>query len=133
MKTTFKWSSKRGNGSYFDPKLNHFIKAPMQGFNDELQLAKEASYPSKRNLIILALQRIIQRTRVIESNRSILLPNRMGVYIGEERELSYDNYHNEMFIGTCRTEDGCYVEFKPFHYKWFGRTIQWLIKNFELT
>ena len=36
MKKTIYWYEKRGKGSYFDPELNHFINAPMFGFDDEI-------------------------------------------------------------------------------------------------
>jgi hypothetical protein len=36
MKKTIQWYEKRGKGSYFDPKLNHFIDLPTHGFDDEI-------------------------------------------------------------------------------------------------
>lgn len=36
MKKTIQWYEKKGKGSYFDPKLNHFIDLPIRGFDDEM-------------------------------------------------------------------------------------------------
>ena len=45
MKKTIHWYEKRGKGSYFDPKLNRFANPANHGFDDELQMARDSSYP----------------------------------------------------------------------------------------